>query len=51
MRFKTELMKAVTSWDPRDLIKKARFNETVSEDSVTAFLTLNCMLPVNIALS
>lgn len=50
-RFKTELKKTVTSWDPSNLIKKARFNETVNEDSVTVFLTLNCMLPVNIALS
>jgi hypothetical protein len=50
-RFKTELKKTLPSWDPSDLIKKAHFNETLNEDSVTAFLTVNCMLPVNIALS
>jgi len=49
-RFKTELKKSVSSWDPSDHIKRCHFNEVVNEDSVEAFLTTNCMLPIGSAL-
>ena len=49
-RFSSELKQAISPWDPFDLIRRSRFNETVNEDSVTALLTVNCMLLVNNAL-
>src|SRR3982074_263549 len=50
-RYKDQLKKIVSSWEPNDCIKSCNLHEIVSEDSVVAFSVANSMLPVGNALN
>jgi len=49
-KYKSELSKVILAYDPNQHIKHARLNEIVNEDTVTALVTVNNILPVNNAL-
>jgi len=49
-KYKTSLSKQITPYDPAQLIARGRLNDIVNEDTVTALVTVNNLLPVSNAL-
>jgi len=49
-KYKTSLTKLITPYDPAQLIRHGRLDDIVNEDTVTALVTVNNLLPVSNAL-